>query len=89
MRYHWEWINADQVVLFEEGASWSGALGGMPGAYAAINKTGPYLGTERPVYKVTGPAVDEPRDFGSFEEAMLFLDGIITENGDEVEGRGQ
>lgn len=87
MRYHWEWINADQIVLFEEGASWSGALDGLPGAFAVINKTGPYAGTAAAVYKVTRPAVDEAKDFTSNEEAMLFVESLVREKGDVIEGR--
>jgi hypothetical protein len=89
MKYHWEWINADQVALFEEGARWSGALDGVPGAFAEINKAGPYLGSEGPVYKVTGPGVDEWRDFGSFDEAQQYVENIVKKNGDEIGGRGQ
>jgi hypothetical protein len=86
MRYHWEFLNGDQVALFEEGSGWTGSLPAM-GVVVAINKMGPYLGSEKVVYKVTGSLVEEPKDFESLQEAMQYIERNVGGAGDSVDRR--
>lgn len=86
MEYHWEWVSADQVVLYEEGHTFSGALSPV-GVAATINKVGPYSGSNGAAFRATGPLLAEAQDFASFEEAMAAVEEIVWDSSGSIEGR--
>jgi hypothetical protein len=83
--YHWEWVSADQIVLFQEGTTWSGHLPAL-GATVGINKHGPYLG-KGAVWQASGGLIEQAQEFSDAESAMLAVEAIVTANGDTIEGR--
>jgi hypothetical protein len=85
MTYHWEWVSADQIVLFQEGTTWSGSLPAL-GATVGVNKMGPYWGEEA-VWRASGGFIDQVQDFPDAESAMRAVEAIVTANGDTIEGR--
>ena len=86
MTYHWEWISADQVALFENGYTWTGSMPAF-GVAVAINKSGPGLGTNAALYAASGSLMPEEQHFASFEEAMKAVEAIATAKGDQIESR--
>lgn len=84
MIYHWEFIGADQSVLFEEGASWKGTLPAL-GVAAGIAKLGPYVGDVRIRYSVSGPIVENAQDYDTFEGAMRAVEAVVRATGDTIE----
>jgi len=85
MTYHWQWVSADQVVLLPKGTVWSGRNSALVVA-ASINKSGPHSGSGSTVFTASGPLMDAPQRFGSFEAAMKRLEVIVAANGDGIEG---
>lgn len=84
--YHWEWLSADQVALYEEGYTWTGVLT-PAGIAAAVNKMGPFLGVPKVTYQAAGPLVDPPQTFDSFEEAMQAVETIVRDRGGSIQDR--
>lgn len=85
--YHWEWVNADQIVLFVEGTTWTGSLPAL-GTAVGIDKLGPYLGTQA-VWRASGQLIGQPQDFPDAETAMRAVEAIVKAGGDTVEGRSE
>ena len=84
MNYHWEWINADLLALFEQGATWTGGIP-LLGTGATIHKMGPFLVPNPKVtYRASGLLVDPPQEFGSFQEAMRAVEAIATAAGHTI-----
>lgn len=85
MNYHWERINADSVALFEEGTEWTGEPL-ISGAFTVIHKSSPSTGSGQPEYVLNVPSVKKPFSFGSIEEAKRFVEGLVRDDGNNVEG---
>lgn len=85
MEYHWEWLDTNQVALFEEGATWKGMLGKLR-IGVAINEMGPYMGNPKVTYRASGPLVDPFQDFDSFDEAMRAVEIVAMAAGHTIEG---
>jgi hypothetical protein len=85
VKYHWEPINVDSVALFEEGAHWTGESL-ISGAFTVIHKSAPPTGSGQEEYVLNVPSVKKPFSFGSLEEAKRFVEGLVEDNGNEVEG---
>ena len=86
MNYHWETVGGDTMVLFNEGVTWNGEL--LLTGPVVIQKVGPFLVPNPQVtYRVSGPLIDPPQEFGSFKEAVTAAELVVREAGHTVEGR--
>jgi hypothetical protein len=72
-------------VLYEEGVTFAGALGRV-GIVAALNKVGPFAGSNVTTYKMTGLLAYGSQDFSSFEDAVKAVDESATRDGVRIEG---
>lgn len=84
MKYHWERLSTNQLVLFEEGTTWEGRIP-PHGVAAAINKLGPNFGSPKAIYRAAGKLMDDTLDFDSLAEAQEAVEAIVSDRGGTIE----
>ena len=83
--YHWETGGGNTTALFNEGVTWDGQL--RLAGPVIIQKVGPFLVPNPHVtYRVSGPLMDLPQEFGSFKEAVTATELVIRVAGHKIEG---
>jgi len=67
MNYRWQWVSGGRVVFVSD----NGTVG------ATINRLGPYAGTPKAKFAVTGPVMTHLQHYDSVEEAMTAVEDIV------------
>lgn len=86
MNYHWERINEDKIVLFQDGTSWGGELLNLPDSATVIFTVAPTRFVPRAIYKASGDMVESTQDFDSLEQAISGVENLARVRGDTIEG---